>query len=50
MDFQNGVTKLSLLTAEENVGSLYLLACMAQFEDGWHLLNDSVAQSVGGTF
>ena len=41
-DFQNGVTKLSLLTAEENVGSLYLLTCMAQFEDGWNLLNTAL--------
>ncbi len=45
-DFRNGVTKLTLLTADENSGSLFLIACLAQFEEGWNLL-DTALKSKG---
>jgi len=41
-DFRNGVTKLTLLTADENSGSLFLFACLAQFEEGWNLLDKAL--------
>jgi hypothetical protein len=49
-DFSNGVTKLSLMTADEICGSLYLLVCLAQFPEGWKLLEDAVLSKGGGIF
>ena len=41
-DFSNGVTNLSNMTASEECGLVFLLICLAQFDDGWDLLNDAL--------
>jgi hypothetical protein len=41
-DFSNGVTNLSNMTAKEECGLVFLLICLAQFDDGWKLLNDAL--------
>jgi hypothetical protein len=41
-DFSNGVTNLSNMTASEECGLVFLLICLAQFEEGWKLLNDAL--------
>jgi hypothetical protein len=41
-DFSNGVTNLSNMTASEECGLVFLLICLAQFDDGWRLLNDAL--------
>jgi hypothetical protein len=41
-DFSNGVTNLSNMTASEECGLVFLLICLAQFDDGWKLLNDAL--------
>jgi hypothetical protein len=41
-DFSNGVTNLSNLTASEECGLVFLLMCLAQFDEGWKLLNDAL--------
>jgi hypothetical protein len=42
MDFSNGMTNLSNMTASEKCGLVFLLICLAQFDDGWNLLNDAL--------
>jgi hypothetical protein len=41
-DFSNGMTNLSNMTASEECGLVFLLICLAQFDDGWKLLNDAL--------
>jgi hypothetical protein len=41
-DFSNGVTNLSNMTASEECGLVFLLICLAQFDEGWKLLNDAL--------
>ena len=41
-DFTNGVTNLSNMTAKEECGLVFLLICLAQFEEGWKLVNDAL--------
>jgi hypothetical protein len=41
-DFSNGVTNLSNMTASEECGLVFLLICLAQFDEGWNLLNDAL--------
>jgi hypothetical protein len=41
-DFSNGVINLSNMTASEECGLVCLLICLAQFDDGWNLLNDAL--------
>jgi len=41
-DFSNGVTNLSNMTASEECGLVFLLICLAQFNEGWKILNDSL--------
>jgi hypothetical protein len=43
-DFSNGVTNLSNMTASEECGLVFLLICLAQFVDGWNLLNDALVK------
>jgi hypothetical protein len=38
-DFSNGVTNLSNMTASEECGLVFLLICLAQFDEGWDILN-----------
>jgi hypothetical protein len=43
MDFTNGVTNLANMTAKEECGLVFLLICLlAQFEEGWKLLDDAL--------
>jgi hypothetical protein len=41
-DFSNGVTNLSNMTAIEECGLVFLLICLAQFNEDWNLLNDAL--------
>jgi hypothetical protein len=41
-DFSNGVTTLSLKTASEECGLVFLVICLAQFDEGWTLLNEAL--------
>ena len=41
-DFSNGVTTISLKTAMEETGLVFLLICLAQFDEGWTLLDDAL--------
>ena len=36
------MTNLSNMTASEECGLVFLLICLAQFDDGWKLLNDAL--------
>lgn len=38
-DFSNGVTNLSNTTAKEDCGSVFLLICLAQSNEGWALIS-----------
>jgi len=41
-DFSNGVCNLSNMTAAERCGQVFLLVCLSQFEEGWHILNEAL--------
>jgi hypothetical protein len=41
-EFTNGVTNLSNMTAKEECGLVFLLICLAEFEEGWKLLDDAL--------
>ena len=43
-DFSHGVTNLSNMTASEECGLVFLLICLAQFVDGWNLLDDALVK------
>jgi hypothetical protein len=46
-DLSNGVTNLSNMTATKECGLVFLLICLAQFDDGWKLLNDALMITKG---
>jgi hypothetical protein len=41
-DFINGVCNLSNMTAAEQCGQVFLLVCLSQFDEGWHILNQAL--------
>ena len=41
-DFSNGVTTIALKTSTEECGLVFLLVCLAQFDDGWLLLDHAL--------
>ena len=43
-DFSNGVTTISLKTAMEESGLVFLLICLAQLDDEWILLDDALCR------
>jgi hypothetical protein len=46
-DFNNGVTNFSNMTANEECGLVFLLICLAQFDEDWKLLNDALVSKQG---
>ena len=49
MDFSNGITKLSSITASEHSGLVFLLVCLAQFEVGRNILEEGLVTSTHKT-
>ena len=41
-NFSNRVTNLSQKTSAEECGLVFLVVCLAQFNDGWDILNDAL--------
>jgi hypothetical protein len=41
-DFSNRVTNLPNMTSSEECGLVFLLICLAQFDDGWKLFDDAL--------
>ena len=48
-DFSNGVTNLSNMTASEECGLVFLLICLAQFDEGWDIINKALLDKKEGT-
>ena len=44
-DFSNGVTNLTKISAGERLGLLFLFIILAQYDDGWNILNSALQMS-----
>ena len=43
-DFSNGVTNLSRVTATERIGLVFLFVILAQYDEGWNILQEALDQ------
>ena len=42
IDFSRGITNLTKLTSNENIGMLFVLVILSHYDDGWDVLQSSM--------
>jgi Plavaka transposase len=43
-DFSNGITNLTKISAAERLGLVFLFIILAQYDEGWHILDETLIQ------
>ena len=44
-DFSRGISQLTRLTANENIGAIFLLVILSHFEEGWQILQSAMTRN-----